>query len=788
MWKVGIGDLLKQITILHSVGAAAGLQYVHTPLRSSQTLSRPHRGSCSVDDIDFEAFLGVGANEQPVSTLPPLPTTVVRFNYRSTDDGGLEGAADRLLRTPGPCLLVLVFSYELLNSALALASLARHLGVPPRILRSPRCGLRLAYKYANARRSDRFSCGWRAGAIRVAVHVRRGDRAWVEVGGEGIGGGGSGGEEVDAGGTLYCMHQGLWTCRNLGRTCKLDGTLCLSDSASQGAIEGIRSRAPPAALLARCAELVRVALLSASGGGPTAARGAAATEVDILIVSDGYGEEYYRGFGDRVEAAFAAKQAADWARLRAVPSSRLVVGNDEPATRLAVDALLSAHVVVVGGGSHLPDVCQRYLTKPIKPNKGRAAWVNAWELRDEIGRGMLPEVVVCDLRAAAARAAAQVESGTGGTGAESHSEEEEEEDDKVGGSERHCSEVTVDAIGRSLEVCRLSAAPRLAVVSNLLTPSECAHIIRLGVESGGLHPSRVVRHAMPSPLQAPSPPLEITDGQSSSDGGEFGAEKKGERGENDDGGDDNESAFRTAGRTSSSCCIASATDEVVRLAIARAAYLVGLTPEHAEAAQLVHYTPGAEYRPHYDFFSPKGGRAFRIGTLVQGNRAVSVLVYLSSCAAGGHTSFPLLGRRFRPEPGRAVLWHNIDRDGKLDHLTLHAGEPVVEGEKWAMNIWLRQRPKLRVARKRAECTRARVELHASSMASSAPEDTGNGTGAGARGPDHASSTSVRLSVRVEAPQLPPKPKISLAECARCGDGAVGPIGLCLCKDRYVLSA
>ena len=497
MWKVGIGDLLKQITILHSVGAAAGLQYVHTPLRSSQTLSRPHRGSCSVDDIDFEAFLGVGANEQPVSTLPPLPTTVVHFNYRSTDDGGLEGAADRLLRTPGPCLLVLVFSYELLNSALALASLARHLGVPPRILRSPRCGLRLAYKYANARRSDRFSCGWRAGAIRVAVHVRRGDRAWVEVGGEGIGGGGSGGEEVDAGGTLYCMHQGLWTCRNLGRTCKLDGTLCLSDSASQGAIEGIRSRAPPAALLARCAELVRVALLSASGGGPTAARGAAATEVDILIVSDGYGEEYYRGFGDRVEAAFAAKQAADWARLRAMPSSRLVVGNDEPATRLAVDALLSAHVVVVGGGSHLPDVCQRYLTKPIKPNKGRAAWVNAWELRDEIGRGMLPEVVVCDLRAAAARAAAQVESGTGGTGDESHSEEEEEEDDKVGGSERHCSEVTVDAIGRSLEVCRLSAAPRLAVVSNLLTPSECAHIIRLGVESGGLHPSRVVRHAMP---------------------------------------------------------------------------------------------------------------------------------------------------------------------------------------------------------------------------------------------------------------------------------------------------
>ena len=37
--------------------------------------------------------------------------------------------------------------------------------------------------------------------------------------------------------------------------------------------------------------------------------------------------------------------------------------------------------------------------------------------------------------------------------------------------------------------------------------------------------------------------------------------------------------------------------------------------------------------------------------------------------------------------------YNLERDGSLDRKTLHAGEPVVEGEKWGMNIWLRERPK-----------------------------------------------------------------------------------------------
>ena len=60
---------------------------------------------------------------------------------------------------------------------------------------------------------------------------------------------------------------------------------------------------------------------------------------------------------------------------------------------------------------------------------------------------------------------------------------------------------------------------------------------------------------------------------------------------------------------------------------------------------------------------------------------------------GGRTTFPKLGLGFEPRVGDAVLWWNVKDDGKEDAMTLHAGDPVLAGEKWAMNIWLRQRPR-----------------------------------------------------------------------------------------------
>ena len=113
---------------MYNIGVAARLSYVHTPLRSDRLLDAPHRGSRSVSDIDFEAFLAFGAGERPRASLPPLPT--LRVELDDCGDGeGLRAAAALLRGTRGPCLLVLVFSYQLLNSPFALATLARHLAV-----------------------------------------------------------------------------------------------------------------------------------------------------------------------------------------------------------------------------------------------------------------------------------------------------------------------------------------------------------------------------------------------------------------------------------------------------------------------------------------------------------------------------------------------------------------------------------------------------------------------------------------------------------------------------------
>lgn len=45
---------------------------------------------------------------------------------------------------------------------------------------------------------------------------------------------------------------------------------------------------------------------------------------------------------------------------------------------------------------------------------------------------------------------------------------------------------------------------------------------------------------------------------------------------------------------------------------------------------------------------------------------------------------------FRPVRGNALFWVNLDANGTGDSRTLHAGLPLQDGLKTAMNIWPRQ--------------------------------------------------------------------------------------------------
>ena len=128
-----------------------------------------------------------------------------------------------------------------------------------------------------------------------------------------------------------------------------------------------------------------------------------------------------------------------------------------------------------------------------------------------------------------------------------------------------------------------------------------------------------------------------------------------------------------------------------------------------EPLQLVQYGQGETYHLHTDWFEAASQTTASVG----GNRLTSFFVYVAaSNITGGGTNFPILdtpkddrwcefmdcdepwenGVTFKPLPGNAVFWQNLDGEGRGDPATIHAGLPVTSGNKLGMNIWTRQGP------------------------------------------------------------------------------------------------
>lgn len=146
------------------------------------------------------------------------------------------------------------------------------------------------------------------------------------------------------------------------------------------------------------------------------------------------------------------------------------------------------------------------------------------------------------------------------------------------------------------------------------------------------------------------------------------------------------------GRSGSNCWLRYSEDEVVNTVGQRIAEIVGIPLAHAESMQVIHYGPEQEYRGHYDAYdltTERGQRCCRYG----GQRLVTALVYLNDVELGGGTSFARLKTEVQAKQGRMALFHNVGDDYNAPHPdSLHAGEPVQAGEKWAFNIWFHARP------------------------------------------------------------------------------------------------
>jgi prolyl 4-hydroxylase len=204
---------------------------------------------------------------------------------------------------------------------------------------------------------------------------------------------------------------------------------------------------------------------------------------------------------------------------------------------------------------------------------------------------------------------------------------------------------TIATGDRTVEVLMVLDSPRIVLFGNLLSAQECEQMIEAARLK--LEPSTVVN--------AETGAYDVHPDRTSS-GMHF------ERGEN----------------------------ELIARVERRIGELIGCPAENGEPIQVLHYTPGAEYKPHHDYFDPTQPGNDTV-LAMGGQRIATLVMYLNDVAAGGSTVFPSIGLDVLPRRGCAVYFSYLAASGATDDRTLHGGSPVVAGEKWIATKWLRQR-------------------------------------------------------------------------------------------------
>jgi len=122
----------------------------------------------------------------------------------------------------------------------------------------------------------------------------------------------------------------------------------------------------------------------------------------------------------------------------------------------------------------------------------------------------------------------------------------------------------------------------------------------------------------------------------------------------------------------------------------RISAIMGSPVDHGEGLQVIRYGVGAKTTPHFDFLIPSHGDNEQ--SLRRSGQRISTLVaYLNDVERGGETVFPEAGVTVCARRGQAIYFEYCNSANQLDPLSVHAGAPVLAGEKWALTKWMRQR-------------------------------------------------------------------------------------------------
>jgi prolyl 4-hydroxylase len=112
--------------------------------------------------------------------------------------------------------------------------------------------------------------------------------------------------------------------------------------------------------------------------------------------------------------------------------------------------------------------------------------------------------------------------------------------------------------------------------------------------------------------------------------------------------------------------------------------------ENSEGLQVLHYRPGAEYPPHFDFLVPSNSASSQ-SIARSGQRVSTLIVYLNDVPEGGETVFPEAGLSVVPRRGNGLYFEYTNSLMQVDVRSAHGGAPVTQGEKWIVTKWMRSR-------------------------------------------------------------------------------------------------
>ena len=133
-----------------------------------------------------------------------------------------------------------------------------------------------------------------------------------------------------------------------------------------------------------------------------------------------------------------------------------------------------------------------------------------------------------------------------------------------------------------------------------------------------------------------------------------------------------------------------AIDMVTAFVRARISALANVSIGGLEVSQILHYRVGEEFAEHCDYLDVSNpGHARDVAR--NGQRALTVLIYLNDDYDGGDTAFPALGRAFKGRTGDALVFWNLTPEGAPDWRTRHIGTAPTSGEKWLFSQWIRIR-------------------------------------------------------------------------------------------------